>query len=780
MANLKIALTADTSGAVRNLDRVRTSLRDVTKQTDTTDAAFDRLRNTLAGIATGVFAASSFQMAQGLNDISKATGIALQNVVGFSQAIQANGGTIDRARDGLSDFTKNIAEAAKGQKELQDALAASCVSLRDLATLSEQDLLAKTIQGLGRIPDAATRSATAMKLFGESMKGVDLQGVAAGLGAFTAAAGPNAEAIRAAGEASANFQKTMTDVQTQLLVVLKPLSEMVVSLTSNAEAIRSFVSAALQIGGLILSFTVLGKAAKLVRDVFVGLRGGFAATAAAAAGIQKTVGSFQTQLRAVVREGKITIETITGLGKRFAYLVRDVPILGKAFAYLAGVIAAAAIAIKEFFNYKHNTSDAVKEAADAAKKLAEQQAEAAKQQAAAAAAAQQLRKVTDAAAAAEQAKAKALRDTVRGYQESAEAQLNNLRIANQSINASEEQRNLTQALQEAEQNYYNTVKNLNEQLAKAKLDAAGKESESVNKIIAELERLDKVYLANGQVIRDLIVEQENLTRARQQELFVIGQLQQAEDALQKIQREIDDATLTDIEKKYEDIKRAADDSAKAAIRAEEARRGAPLSTAEVNEYYRVARSGVDQLIAKQRELNEVNRSWNTGWKNAVNEYVEDATNGARAAENIFKKTTQGMEDAIMDFAKTGKFEFKSFINSIIQEMLRSQVQQLIAKTFGSFGGGSSSSIGRLLGFADGGLIPTNRPVLVGEAGPEIITGAGGRTVIPNNQLGGGSTAITYNISAVDAVSFQQLVARDPQFMYAVTEQGRRSMPTGRR
>ena len=45
---------------------------------------------------------------------------------------------------------------------------------------------------------------------------------------------------------------------------------------------------------------------------------------------------------------------------------------------------------------------------------------------------------------------------------------------------------------------------------------------------------------------------------------------------------------------------------------------------------------------------------------------------------------------------------------------------------------------------------------------------------------GGSTQINYNINAVDALSFKQLVARDPQFMYAVSEQGRRGTPMGRR
>jgi hypothetical protein len=89
-------------------------------------------------------------------------------------------------------------------------------------------------------------------------------------------------------------------------------------------------------------------------------------------------------------------------------------------------------------------------------------------------------------------------------------------------------------------------------------------------------------------------------------------------------------------------------------------------------------------------------------------------------------------------------------------------------------------VGKLQGFAGGGMIPTNAPVLVGERGPEIISGAGGRTVTPNDQLGGGSTYVTYNINAVDAMSFKQMIASDPGFIYAVTQQGARTVPSTRR
>jgi len=57
--------------------------------------------------------------------------------------------------------------------------------------------------------------------------------------------------------------------------------------------------------------------------------------------------------------------------------------------------------------------------------------------------------------------------------------------------------------------------------------------------------------------------------------------------------------------------------------------------------------------------------------------------------------------------------------------------------------------------------------------PGIVTGPANITPMS----GGGVTNVTYNIQAVDASSFRSLVARDPEFIFNVTEQGRRSLPT---
>ncbi len=184
--------------------------------------------------------------------------------------------------------------------------------------------------------------------------------------------------------------------------------------------------------------------------------------------------------------------------------------------------------------------------------------------------------------------------------------------------------------------------------------------------------------------------------------------------------------------------------------------------------------------AQQQVETELMGNFEAGFQRAYRQYAEDSRNAFEIAGRTFSKITQSMEDNIVDFAKTGKFEFKGFLASILEDLLRSQVRQLISQLFGSMSGNNNlvSGFGKLLGFASGGIIPTNGPVIVGERGPELLVGASGSRVIPNDQLGGGQY-VTYNISAVDAASFKALVARDPGFIHAVASQGARTVPARR-
>jgi hypothetical protein len=171
---------------------------------------------------------------------------------------------------------------------------------------------------------------------------------------------------------------------------------------------------------------------------------------------------------------------------------------------------------------------------------------------------------------------------------------------------------------------------------------------------------------------------------------------------------------------------------------------------------------------------EGTKTWMDGWREATDEYVKRARDASSNAKELFSTATQGMEDAIVGFVKTGKLSFKSLMSDIAEQILRSQIRQLMGNLFGGggSGGGSNifSSIGKLFGgfFANGGFLPAGQVGIVGEKGPELISG-------PANITPMTGTNVTYNINAVDAPSFQDLVARDPSFIHAVSMQGARSI-----
>jgi len=150
----------------------------------------------------------------------------------------------------------------------------------------------------------------------------------------------------------------------------------------------------------------------------------------------------------------------------------------------------------------------------------------------------------------------------------------------------------------------------------------------------------------------------------------------------------------------------------------------------------------------------------------INDYASNVETVAERTQRFFGQSLQGMEDGLVEFAKTGKITFSGFVDSIISDLLRFQIQQTItlplanfASTFlGSFGGiqgttpeaipfGSLSSglinsggVANLDGLrAHGGPVFSGGSFLVGERGPEIFNPSRNGTIIPNNALGGGST-----------------------------------------
>ena len=102
-----------------------------------------------------------------------------------------------------------------------------------------------------------------------------------------------------------------------------------------------------------------------------------------------------------------------------------------------------------------------------------------------------------------------------------------------------------------------------------------------------------------------------------------------------------------------------------------------------------------RLKEAQEQQLEDSREWSAGVKRALDDYADAATNAAENAERVTTNAFRSMEDAIVDFRKTGEFNFRSLVDSILDDLTRLMVRQNITGPLsealgGIFGGGSDT------------------------------------------------------------------------------------------
>lgn len=75
--------------------------------------------------------------------------------------------------------------------------------------------------------------------------------------------------------------------------------------------------------------------------------------------------------------------------------------------------------------------------------------------------------------------------------------------------------------------------------------------------------------------------------------------------------------------------------------------------------------------------NRVKMDWSSGMKTGLAKYVDDVGNAAKQTDDLVTNAFKGMEDALVEFVKTGKLDFSSLTDSIISDLIRIQVRQNI-------------------------------------------------------------------------------------------------------
>ena len=161
---------------------------------------------------------------------------------------------------------------------------------------------------------------------------------------------------------------------------------------------------------------------------------------------------------------------------------------------------------------------------------------------------------------------------------------------------------------------------------------------------------------------------------------------------------------------------------------------------------------IEKQNKKKKEQEEIDKKN----QEAAEKLKQKMTEIGEEIENSIKSN---LKDAITGAQSFGE-AMVNVLNRIRDKIIESQIEKLIGGFGEAFGAGASGGekkglggfLGGLLGglFANGGQPPVNKISIVGERGPELFVPKVAGTIIPNSNIGGGSTTnnmITVNVDA---------------------------------
>ena len=222
-------------------------------------------------------------------------------------------------------------------------------------------------------------------------------------------------------------------------------------------------------------------------------------------------------------------------------------------------------------------------------------------------------------------------------------------------------------------------------------------------------------------------------------------------------------------------------------------------------------------IKKQKEEAEDTTTVMQKYKDALGKVFDEAkekfnaiSEAVKLTTNLFGTLKRGIGDAFADAllgAKSLKESLGDLARNVLRQLISGLIQiglqvfvfdvlaekirnarneadkltaslkrQALVKTATSFLGPIGSFFGGF--FADGGRIQSGQFGVVGEAGPEIVTGPA--NVTPMDEMATGPTNVTFNISTIDATDFDTLLTTRQDLILGLinrglAERGRRSL-----
>jgi len=672
--------------------------------------------------ALAAMSVAAIKFADDIADVAEANEVTIDTVVKLRSALQSAGGEADKAGVMLASFAKFIDNAASGSFEAQQAFKAVGVSLKDIGSMTQEQLLGKVLNGLAQMDDAVTRTAKSTEFFSKAAKGVAFDKFAQEMSKTTDLTRQQIEAVKAGAETWGNLENIIKKLQMLLVTALGPSLGAINNTLSNETYNR------ISMLGKVFDFLARSvystyKAMQSIVVLFEQLAG------------QSVIAQTYGESAAGMAEtAKLKQET----ERRLAELRRE---------------------LQEFEDFqKGNTGMRT----DVYPKVGRPKSSA-----------EQLRDTTvgvDTKAKAAEAEAKRNLEERRRYTE-------------QMMKDNQDELEKRQAFTEQMMKDNETAAEKRLQLSIAEMMTV-RDQLQIEEDKKKLQEATAVELERVQFYlnKQFDFEKEIFLLKKDNKNLSATEINYAEKILQ-IRKEYAD-------KEYE-IKMLAnnqvltlDEEAKALERNNELRQRSIDQAKEV-------------LTETRRQTEGTFRE---GVGRAFDDYIKNIPTQLQLGQQAFTAVMGNMDMALQNFVRSGKFSFKDFTRSVIQDMIliqaRAQMMSMMRGLYGLFGGGtpsvslSETPIGgtSMTGFADGGEPPVNRASIVGERGPELFVPRTAGTIIPNNQLAnamGGGQTVNYNgpyianMSAIDTQTGIQFLAKNKQTIWASYQSANRSVPVSR-
>ncbi len=173
----------------------------------------------------------------------------------------------------------------------------------------------------------------------------------------------------------------------------------------------------------------------------------------------------------------------------------------------------------------------------------------------------------------------------------------------------------------------------------------------------------------------------------------------------------------------------------------------------INEFQDKAVSSYQSYYGR---LDAAQKDWSIGATEALRNYADEASNTAKLTEQVFSNAFSSMEDALVEFTKTGKLNFKGLIDSIVSDIARLAIKQAITGPLanslaGAIGGGggdwlsslfkgsSASAVGSSMNFWEGGYTGAGgkyEPAGIVHKGEYVLTAEETKAIGVNNLKNG--------------------------------------------